>query len=195
MTDLYYIQNKEAGYLGNSPRWYARNGSGYTAYIQGAERFPEERARRMVEENPDKWRMFKCADVDQRLHLIYDSQDNDRLGTAEPCGWAGGYAEPPKPQRAAEMKDFRSRLGWSDVEANSSDTLAVALCTYFDNHLDKPDDDQSDDDNGWHPWVSEMADKALKLITETAQAVHEEKTAELQKAYDELKFRMDGLDK
>lgn len=39
--------------------------------------------------------MFKCADVDKRLHLVFDIQDKSRLGTDAPCGWPAGYAMPP----------------------------------------------------------------------------------------------------
>ena len=95
MSELYYIQNKHAGYLGNSPTWYGKKGGGYTAYILGAERFTKEEADKMVKDDPEKWRAFKCDDVDARLHLVYDMQDNGRLGTDEPCGWSGGYAQNP----------------------------------------------------------------------------------------------------
>lgn len=76
----YYLQNKHRGYLGNSPVWYGKHGRGYTAYLSSAERFDEVKAREMVKGDPDKWAMFKCDDVDQRCHLVFDAQDTRNLG-------------------------------------------------------------------------------------------------------------------
>ena len=94
--DLYYIRNKDAGYLGNSFIWYGQYGNGYTAYILGAHRFPKEEAEKLVKENPSKYEMYKCKDIDERLHLVFDSQDVKRLGTDAPYGWSSGcYAKNP----------------------------------------------------------------------------------------------------
>lgn len=93
----YYIRNKEAGYLGNSWMWYGKNGQGYTAYILGAHRFDEAEAVKMVEHDPEKWAMYKCDEIEARLHLIFDSQDAKNLGTDAPCGWSNTtYAPMPK---------------------------------------------------------------------------------------------------
>ncbi|MEW3851995.1 hypothetical protein QOZ73_32670, partial [Pseudomonas aeruginosa] len=75
----YYIRNRDVSYQGNSPIWYGKNGQGYTAYILGAHRFTEFEAKKMVTENPGKWQMYKCDDVDARLHLVYDAQDDRNL--------------------------------------------------------------------------------------------------------------------
>lgn len=93
MTGEYYLQNKNAGYLGNAPVWWARGGNGYTAYILGAERFTKEKAESFLKEDGLKWAMHKCDDVDARLHLVFDAQDFKNLGTDAPCGWASGYAK------------------------------------------------------------------------------------------------------
>lgn len=98
MPDEYYLQNKHAGYLGNAPTWWAKDGKGYTAYILGAHRFSKEEAEKYVNHSPEKFAMFKCADVDARLHLVFDEQDFSRLGTDEPCGWSSGYAALPAAQ-------------------------------------------------------------------------------------------------
>jgi hypothetical protein len=100
-TDLYYIRNKDAGFLGNAPIWYAQNGMGYTAYVMGAERFTLEEATEIVNGDRDKWEMYKCADIDARLHLIFDFQDVKRLGTNDPCGWSSGYAVNPFMDKSA----------------------------------------------------------------------------------------------
>ena len=92
MPDEYYLQNKDARYLGNAPVWWAKGGRGYTAYILGAERFRYEAAEKYVRQDPDKFAMYKCADIDARLHLVFDCQDFGNLGTDKPCGWRSGYA-------------------------------------------------------------------------------------------------------
>lgn len=102
----FYIRNKNAGFLGNSPTWYGKNGRGYTAYILGAERFSQEKAEKMVAEDPKKWEMFNCNHVDERLHLIFDDQDKRRLGTDEPCGWFK-YAD--NPSRLEKMESALAR--------------------------------------------------------------------------------------
>ena len=94
MTE-YYLQNKHTAYLGNAPVWYGKNGNGYTAYILGAHRFTEKEALEYVAGDPSKWEMFKCDDVDKRLHLVFDIQDKRNLGTDAPCGWSSGYAQSP----------------------------------------------------------------------------------------------------
>lgn len=93
--EKFYLQNKDAGYLGNAPVWWAKGGGGYTAYILGAERFTRDQAEKYVKEDKKKWAMYNCAYVDSRLHLVFDSQDFRNLGTDAPCGWKSGYAQPP----------------------------------------------------------------------------------------------------
>jgi len=89
----YYVQNKDRGYLGNAPVWWSHNDCGYTAYINGARRFYEQDAMALVEKDPHKWAMYKCDDIDARLHLVFDGQDRADLGTDAPCGWGFGYAK------------------------------------------------------------------------------------------------------
>lgn len=93
----FYLRNKNAGFLGNSPVWYGKNGQGYTAYLLGAERFSKEKAEKMVAEDPEKWEMYDCDHIDERLHLIFDYQDKQRLGTDEPCQFFK-YADNPQKQ-------------------------------------------------------------------------------------------------
>ena len=78
-------------------------------YVLGAERFSKEDAEELLNHDPDKWAIYKCSDVDQRLHLVYDNQDNKRIGTDAPCGWPSGYATPPD-----EITTLRQQL----AEAN-----------------------------------------------------------------------------
>jgi|GEM_PF-1951651 len=109
MSEQYYIRNKHARLLGNSPFWWSVKGRGYTAYIQNAERFDEDRARRLVEEDPDKWQMYKCSEVDRRLQLVFDDQDERRLplvpeGPGNPWGELCRYAAVPMETLATVQK-------------------------------------------------------------------------------------------
>lgn len=87
----YYVHRK-GSFVGNAPMFWAKGGNGYTSYIQGAERFSENDANQLHKEDPSKWKLYKCSEVDARLHLVYDVQDDKRLGTDSPCGWPWGYA-------------------------------------------------------------------------------------------------------
>ncbi len=60
----------------------------------------------------------------------------------------------------------RNFLGGVYIENSSSaDNLAIALCSYFSKHTDRPDDDPEHDDNfHWGDWVIEKTNAALDLI-------------------------------
>lgn len=103
----YYLRNKNQRFLGNSPVWYGKDGKGYTAYILGAHIFTKEQAEEMVSDDSHKWEMYKCSDVNKRLHLVFDEQDKGRLGTDKPCGWDSGYAN-TRPMSKA-LKDWMER--------------------------------------------------------------------------------------
>lgn len=71
----YYLRNKEAGFLGNAPMWWAKGGSGYTAYIDNAEKFNKKDAEKMVAEDPSKWEIFPCGLINQHYRKVFDWQD------------------------------------------------------------------------------------------------------------------------
>lgn len=90
MPDEYYLRRLPSGCWGNSPVWWAIDGEGYTAYLNQAERFEEGRALRMQAEDPEKWKAYKCSEVDRRAQLIFDIQDEKRLAidpASEPNPW------------------------------------------------------------------------------------------------------------
>jgi len=50
------------------------------------------------------------------------------------------------------------------AEISGSDTLACALCAYFDGHWDKPDEDDIDSETGQSVWSSEQTDNLLAAM-------------------------------
>lgn len=47
------------------------------------------------------------------------------------------------------------------------DNLTIALCTYFEDHLEKPNTDE-ETEHGWHPWAEEQADSLIEAIAQAA---------------------------
>lgn len=61
-------------------------------------------------------------------------------------------------------QDLRSRLADVSVEGEPcSDNLAIVICTYFERHLERPEDDP-ESDYGWGEWTLRKTDEALDRI-------------------------------
>lgn len=48
MEELFYIQNRSAGWSGNSPVWWKEGGCGYTPYLNEAQKFDKTEAERII---------------------------------------------------------------------------------------------------------------------------------------------------
>lgn len=79
---MYYLRNKERGYLGNSPLWYAKGGAGYTDSLDKAEMFTASEAADKVKGDPDKWEAWDCAQIDLFAYRTFDSQDFAKVRSA-----------------------------------------------------------------------------------------------------------------
>jgi hypothetical protein len=87
----FYVHRKGT-FTGNAPSFWAKGGSGYTAYVNNAERFSAEDAYKLYKDDPTKWELFNCDAVDARLHLVFDIQDKKLLGTDALCPSGRQYA-------------------------------------------------------------------------------------------------------
>ena len=73
----YLLQNLNAGYLGNSPFFWEKNNSGYTARIDDAKVFTPAEAREVINSTrgSHKWKRWSKKKVFRVAHLTVDMQD------------------------------------------------------------------------------------------------------------------------
>ncbi len=77
----------------------------------------------------------------------------------------------------------------------STDCLAVALCSYFDDHMDKPENDPVDDEKGWGEWVCGKYEKAQEnILNEVAEFV-DTTIADLHTQLEQAKAERDDVHK
>ena len=61
-------------------------------------------------------------------------------------------------------KPLRSVIGGCLLEEDGiADTLAIALCSYFEGHMDRPKDDP-ETERGWGEWVERKANEAIDRV-------------------------------
>lgn len=76
---LFYLRNKERGYLGNAPLWWVKDGQGYSDNLSRAQQFTDAESAKMVADNPDKWERWPCALIDRYAYRTFDSQDFGKI--------------------------------------------------------------------------------------------------------------------
>jgi len=73
---MYYIQNKNAGFMGNAPVWWAKGSNGYTSDLNNAEKFTREEAKKICEGNPNKNVAYTVEYIDNNkgIQRVIDCQ-------------------------------------------------------------------------------------------------------------------------
>ena len=65
-----------------------------------------------------------------------------------------------------DKQALRNAIGGMPIQGERMyDTVAIALCSYFSDHLERPEEDH-DTEHGWGQWVEEKANKALDELTD-----------------------------
>ena len=75
--ERYYLQNCGEGYLGNSPLFYSKNGSGYTQWIDEAKTFTEEAANKVISgtRGTHTWIKWFVEEIEAVAKRTVDIQD------------------------------------------------------------------------------------------------------------------------
>jgi len=73
---LYYIQNTNQGFIGNSIVFWALNSNGYTAKLENAEKFTYEEAKQICNGDPHKNKAWSVDYIDNNkgTSRVTDSQ-------------------------------------------------------------------------------------------------------------------------
>ena len=75
----YLLQNLHQQYIGNSPMFWKKGGSGYTQWIDEAEIFDEETANRYLREDGSKWQIWPIEEIVNNSKRTVDIQDLRKL--------------------------------------------------------------------------------------------------------------------
>ena len=76
-------------------------------------------------------------------------------------------------------EDLKTKIGFISMgEGMWADNLGIALCTYFSDHPERPEDDPEDTDSGWGEWVERKMEETLDKIV----AICTSKDAEREKS-------------
>lgn len=72
----YYIQNTNAGFIGNSIVFWALGSNGYTSKLDNAEKFDYEEAKKICQGNPEKNKAWSVDYIDSNKGTarVTDSQ-------------------------------------------------------------------------------------------------------------------------
>jgi len=70
----YYLRNNHAGFVGNSPLWWAKNNGGYTSKLENVKKWS---IQELIAENPctEKFSIWESEHIDLIASKVADSQD------------------------------------------------------------------------------------------------------------------------
>jgi len=79
--DEYLLQNCSGGYVGNSPVFWRKGGSGYTPWIDDAQRWTKESAEFQIQSTrgTHAWQMWSVAEIEAVAKRTVDIQDLRKL--------------------------------------------------------------------------------------------------------------------
>lgn len=77
----YFLQNCTAGFVGNSPLFWAKGDSGYTPWVAEAKEWTKEEAVSQVQgtRGTHTWKLWRAADVRRLAKRTVDMQDLNKL--------------------------------------------------------------------------------------------------------------------
>lgn len=75
--EYYLLQKRNAGYLGNSPVFYHKGGSGYTQWIDEAKHWTKEEAEKIIRstQGTHDWVLWKLDEVKSAARYTVDTQN------------------------------------------------------------------------------------------------------------------------
>ena len=81
MEEIYLLQCLNIGYVGNSPMFWREGGSGYTPWIDEAERWTRQEAESLIRSTSGThdWEMWSLAEVEAIAKRTVDIQDLRKL--------------------------------------------------------------------------------------------------------------------
>jgi hypothetical protein len=82
--DEYLLQNCSGGYVGNSPVFWHKDGSGYTHWIDDAKRWTKDEAEKQIlsTRGSHTWQMWSVDEIEAVAKRTVDIQDLRKLATA-----------------------------------------------------------------------------------------------------------------
>jgi hypothetical protein len=78
--DLYYIQNRDAGYIGNSIVFWNKDSNSYTSKLENSKKFYYEEAKSICKNSVSKYVAWPCDYIDNNIGTsrVTDSQYLDK---------------------------------------------------------------------------------------------------------------------